>query len=76
MKKSKPTRMCITCRGKYPQNTLLRLKKNGTDIIVSDGKGRSFYLCKECRENEKKVKGLTKRFRQNEERFVKFLKAL
>jgi predicted RNA-binding protein YlxR (DUF448 family) len=76
MKKLKPTRMCITCRSKYPRNTLIRLKQDGTNIVVFDGKGRSFYLCDLCVKNEKKIKGLTKRFKQDEERLVKLLKEL
>ena len=38
--------------------------------------GRSFYLCNVCSVNEKKIKGLTKRFKQDEERLVKLLKEL
>jgi len=45
-------------------------------VIAFDGKGRSFYLCDLCAKNEKKIKGLTKRFKQDEERFVKLLKEL
>jgi len=55
---------------------LIRLKLEGTEIIAHNGSGRSFYLCSECSVNEKKIKGLTKRFKQNEERFVKLLKEL
>jgi len=52
------------------------LKQEGQDVTAFDGTGRSFYLCGECIKNEKKIKGLTKRFKQNEERFVKLLKEL
>jgi len=76
MKKSQPIRMCISCRSRYPQNSLIRLKLKGKDVIVFDGMGRSFYLCDICSTNEKKIKGLTKRFKQDEERFVKLLKEL
>ncbi|WP_295418360.1 DUF448 domain-containing protein [Sulfurovum sp.] len=76
MKKSQPMRMCISCRSRYPQNTLIRLKLEGRDVIGFDGTGRSFYLCDICSKNEKKIKGLTKRFKQDEERFVKLLKEL
>jgi len=76
MKKSQPIRMCIACRSRYPQNTLIRLKVEGKDIVAFDGKGRSFYLCDICSANEKKIKGLTKRFKQDEECFVKLLKEL
>lgn len=76
MKKSQPIRMCIACRSRHPQNTLIRLKQEGHNITAFDGKGRSFYLCHICSTNEKKIKGLTKRFKQDEERFVKLLKEL
>jgi len=76
MKKTQPIRMCISCRSRYPQKSLIRLKLEGSDIIAYDGRGRSFYLCNVCSVNEKKIKGLTKRFKQDSERFVKLLKEL
>ena len=76
MKKSHPIRMCIACRSRYPQNTLIRLRQNDKEILSFDGYGRSFYLCVECAKNEKKVKGLVKRFKQNTEHFTKLLKEL
>lgn len=76
MKKSQPIRMCIACRSRFPQKELIRLKQKGENIVLYDNMGRSFYLCKECCTNEKKIKGLIKRFRQEEERFVKLLKEL
>ena len=76
MKKSQPTRMCVACRSRHPQNTLIRLKQYGQEVLVSDGLGRSFYLCVACVKNEKKVKGLVKRFKQDEKYFTKLLKEL
>ena len=76
MKKSQPIRMCISCRSRHPQNSLIRLKQEGQDVIIYDGKGRSFYLCDECAINNKKIKGLVKRFKQDEERFIKLLNKL
>jgi predicted RNA-binding protein YlxR (DUF448 family) len=76
MKKTQPIRMCISCRDRHPQKSLIRLKLEGKDVVAFDGKGRSFYLCESCSKNEKKIKGLTKRFKQDEERFVKLLKEL
>lgn len=55
---------------------MVRLQDSKNSIIVSSGEGRSFYICNECINNEKKTKGLAKRFKQEEERFVKFLKEL
>jgi predicted RNA-binding protein YlxR (DUF448 family) len=76
MEKSQPTRMCIACRSRHPQKSLIRLKQSGTNVIIYDGEGRSFYLCEACVKNEKKVKGLVKRFKQNQEQFTKLLKEL
>ena len=68
--------MCIACRNRYPQNSLIRLRQVESDVVISDGKGRSFYLCDTCSTNEKKIKGLVKRFKQDKERFIKLLKEL
>jgi len=76
MKKSQPIRMCISCRDRHPQKSLIRLKLEGKDVIAFDGKGRSFYLCNMCIKNEKKIRGLVKRFKQDEEQFTKLLKEL
>lgn len=76
MKKSHPVRMCIACRSRYPQNTLIRLRQEANSVLAYDGKGRSFYLCSDCVKNEKKVKGLVKRFKQDAEHFTKLLKEL
>jgi predicted RNA-binding protein YlxR (DUF448 family) len=76
MKKSQPTRMCIACRSRHPQNTLIRLRQDGKDVVAFSGMGRSFYLCIVCCQNEKKVKGLVKRFKQDLEPFTKLLKEL
>ena len=76
MKKSQPIRMCIACRSRHPQNTLIRVKLSGKEVVIYDGQGRSFYLCTDCVKNEKKVKGLVKRFKQDKERFIKLLKEL
>jgi len=76
MKKSNPIRMCITCRNRYPQSSLIRLQEKAKIVMSYTGIGRSFYLCKDCINNEKKIKGLIKRFNQDRERFIKLLKEL
>jgi len=76
MKKSQPIRMCISCRDRHPQKSLIRLKLEGKDVVAFNGKGRSFYICNVCIKNEKKIKGLVKRFKQDEEQFTKLLKEL
>jgi len=76
MKKSQPIRMCIACRSRYPQKSLIRLKQDGNEIVEFDGMGRSFYLCKSCVRDEKKCKGLAKRFKQDVEQLTRLLDAL
>jgi predicted RNA-binding protein YlxR (DUF448 family) len=79
MQKNEPIRMCIACRVRQLQKKLIRLQHNNNSIFPYIGQGRSFYLCNICSENEKKVKGLIKRFRlskEDGERFVKYLKEL
>jgi len=76
MKKSQPIRMCITCRSRHPQNTLIRLKLSGNIVLAFNGEGRSFYVCSTCVKNDKKVKGLAKRFKQELETFTKLLTEL
>ena len=76
MKNTQPIRMCIACRSRYPQNSLIRLKQVQKDIIAFDGIGRSFYVCCSCIADEKKRRGLSRRFRQDEEAFGTFLQTL
>jgi len=76
MIKSQPTRMCIACRSRHPQNTLIRLQQDGKEVVAFAGTGRSFYLCAECCQNEKKVKGLVKRFKQDAKHFTELLTSL
>jgi len=76
MNNTQQIRMCIACRSKYPQKTLLRLRQDGKEVVTYTKNGRSFYICQACANNEKKVKGLTKRFKQDYEHFVKLLKEL
>jgi len=79
MRKNEPIRMCIACRERELQKKLIRLQQNNNNIFPYTGQGRSFYLCEICSTDERKIKGLTKRFRlstDDSERFVKYLKEL
>jgi predicted RNA-binding protein YlxR (DUF448 family) len=79
MQKNEPIRMCVTCRIRQLQKKLIRLQQYNNNIFPFTGQGRSFYLCRACSKNEKKIKGLIKRFRlsaDNSERFIKYLKEL
>lgn len=50
--KSKPERMCIQCRTRAPQHTLLRLQCTHQSLTSHSGVGRSFYLCEACFEHK------------------------
>jgi len=50
-----PIRTCISCRVKQEQNELNRFKCKDKALSIFDGFGRSFYICKECLENKKKL---------------------
>ena len=47
-KKQIMLRMCVQCRERYTQSTLLRLQSFESEIIPFSGMGRSFYVCKAC----------------------------
>ncbi len=51
----KPVRTCISCRSKLSQIELIRLQCIDKKLILFTGNGRSFYLCKECLENNNKL---------------------
>jgi len=76
MKKNNPIRMCITCRKRESQNTLIRLQLVNGSMIAYQGSGRSLYLCLECNQNKKRIKGLAKRFRLDYEELSATLKEL
>ncbi len=50
-----PTRMCISCRVREVQNNLLRVQYIDGLLENFSGKGRSFYICKDCLTQEKKL---------------------
>ncbi len=48
------TRMCIGCRGKYPQKYLYRFQEKDGKLVGYTKSGRSFYICNQCISQEKK----------------------
>ena len=50
-----PLRMCISCRQRDSQSNLLRLQCIDGNIDQFTGRGRSFYLCKNCLKEERKL---------------------
>jgi predicted RNA-binding protein YlxR (DUF448 family) len=49
------------------QSSMVRLKHRDDLIVKYDGYGRSFYICPKCSQDMKKIKFLSKRFKQDEE---------
>ena len=52
---NKPIRMCVACRERYSQNTLVRIICSDGELKLFKGIGRSFYLCYTCLSQDKKV---------------------
>ncbi|QOY55429.1 DUF448 domain-containing protein [Candidatus Sulfurimonas marisnigri] len=52
---NQPLRMCISCRQRDTQSNFLRLQCDETQLSLFRGAGRSFYLCKICLEDQKRV---------------------
>ena len=50
-----PIRMCVSCRERDTQNNLYRLQCIEGSIDIFNKNGRSFYVCNECLNQEKKV---------------------
>jgi len=48
-------RMCISCRQRDAQINLYRLRCENSQLSVFTGIGRSFYICKLCIDNERKI---------------------
>ena len=76
MKKNNPIRMCIACRKREPQKTLIRLQFVTDDVVAYQGFGRSTYICSDCSNNDKRVTGLAKRFRLERSKLSTILKEL
>ena len=77
-KLNQPIRMCISCRERYNQNELHRLKCFEGSLEKHDGIGRSFYICKTCLEDEKRIlKSLMRQCRSGEkDKFTSRLKEI
>jgi uncharacterized protein len=73
-----PTRMCVSCRNRHNQNTLLRLQCKDASLESFNGNGRSFYLCIVCLDDEKKLaKSLMRQCRSSDkERLTNRLKEI
>jgi len=73
-----PIRMCISCRERDSQNRLTRFQYIDNSLDIFKGSGRSFYICKNCLNEEKRViKALMRQCRSGEkEKFRSRLKEI
>ena len=51
----KQIRTCVSCRNKFFQDNLLRLQCIDKNVVLFTKQGRSFYLCNDCIDDDKKV---------------------
>ena len=72
---NQPQRMCVACRQRDAQSNLSRFSCEDSQLNVFKGIGRSFYICKICLDNEKKVsKALMRQCRSGDK--TKFMNTL
>jgi len=72
------TRMCLSCRVRDFQSKLIRFCCIDGELSSFNGEGRSFYFCKTCQEDEKKLsKALMRTCRSGDrERLINKLKEI
>ena len=73
-----PIRMCISCRERNAQDSLVRLQYINASLEAYNGSGRSFYLCKDCLSQEKKaIKSLMRQCKSGDkDKFMNRLKEI
>ncbi len=70
--------MCISCRKREPQKELVRLQNCDGKMVTYQGRGRSFYLCRECLHKEhveKKIAKIAKVDLKSAEELIKELRS-
>jgi predicted RNA-binding protein YlxR (DUF448 family) len=55
-----PIRMCINCRNRIQQNSLIRLQCIGRKLTPFTNRGRSFYICRDCSKKDIATKRILK----------------
>ena len=58
--------MCILCRSRLAQTSLLRLQCHNKELIRYSGVGRSFYLCEACLDHKKLDRTLARQCKTGE----------
>ena len=72
----KPIRMCITCRGRFEQNLLIRLQCKDKELSLFNNEGRSLYICSNCLEDTNKISKSLKRVCKNNNKYEIDLKEI
>jgi predicted RNA-binding protein YlxR (DUF448 family) len=72
--------MCIACRKKSGQKSMLRLKCEDSELKLYNKSGRSFYLCSECTDNlennEKSIQKNISKICKRKDDYIKTIKEL
>jgi predicted RNA-binding protein YlxR (DUF448 family) len=68
--------MCIACRKRQEQNLLIRLQCKDKVLQNYDGVGRSFYICSECLNDNKKLEKILFRECKNKGDYLSQLKEI
>jgi len=63
-------RTCVACRKKLPQKLLNRLQCKDKKLTSFTGIGRSFYLCEDCLQDDKKVEKALYRSCKNKDEYI------
>ncbi|MCF6330860.1 MAG: hypothetical protein L3I99_04860 [Sulfurimonas sp.] len=71
-------RMCISCRGRNIQKNMQRLQCVDGILKIFDGDGKTFYLCDNCLDDDKKLlKALMRQCKSsNKEKLMNKLKEI
>ena len=70
-------RMCVCCRGRFSQDSLLRLQIKDGELSLYTMSGRSFYLCETCLMQTKTTNKICKILKiNNDEKVVNFFKEI
>lgn len=69
-----PIRMCIICRERYKQKTLIRFQIINGKLIEFSKAGRSSYICSTCicLEEQKLVRTINGRLKLNNKKNIEF----
>ena len=72
----KPIRMCACCRTRNQKNSMIRLQCKEKKLQFFDGIGRSFYICNDCLDTEKRLEKTLYRECKNKDGYLTQLKEM